>query len=332
MKNIFFSLITLFTSLNSQAQSPIRLPRLNVNPSEITVSGVSAGAFMAIQLQVSLSKIFSGAAAVAGGIYWCSQGSASNAQTICMKMPEQINTKAYVQHALSEAQAGKIDDLQNLSRSRFYIFGSSKDYVVNFKSGEKLAEFLSAFVPPKNIYIRSNIPAGHGWVTKDFGSSCTAFGVPWILNCNFDMAGELLNQLYPELQPPSRIFRSNEPFVFDQKEFSNGSDSLFSFGYIYIPQVCQSSRVPCRLHVALHGCQMSPDYIENNFAHHSGLNSWAEANRIIVLYPQNAKNNSGNSNACWDWYGYTGPNFANRNGVQIQAIQKMLERILGTKL
>jgi hypothetical protein len=37
----------------------------------------------------------------------------------------------------------------------------------------------------------------------------------------------------------------------------------------------------------------------------------------------------GNPYACWDWWGYTNANYANRKGPQIMAIQKMVYRLIG---
>ena len=74
---------------------------------------------------------------------------------------------------------------------------------------------------------------------------------------------------------------------------------------------------------------MNPDYVQDQFVINSGFNSWAEANNIIVLYPQVSKVSQVNPYACWDWFGYTGRDFANRNGSQIIAIQKMVYRLMG---
>jgi hypothetical protein len=36
-----------------------------------------------------------------------------------------------------------------------------------------------------------------------------------------------------------------------------------------------------------------------------------------------------NPNACWDWWGYTGVDYAQKSGPQIQAIYAMLQRLAG---
>ena len=44
------------------------------------------------------------------------------------------------------------------------------------------------------------------------------------------------------------------------------------------------------------------------FAKHAGYNGVAEKNNIIVLYPQVVSTPT-NPTGCWDWWGYTGPNY-----------------------
>lgn len=308
-----------------------KLPPLAIDKNSITVSGVSAGGFMAIQLNVALSSVFSGVGAVAGGVYWCAEGNAIKAQFGCMKKPSSVNVQAKIKKAQEEEASGNIDSLANLKRSKIYIYASPKDNVIGYENTQKTVEFYTQFTPKENIFIRQSVNSGHGWVTKDYGNSCESEALPWMNNCQFDMAGEILSHLYGPLRSlpiSSKLFRSNL-FQFDQKEFDDNQAHLFDYGWIYIPKNCQSRRVQCKLHVALHGCQMSPDYIQDKFAENSGLNSWAEANNIVVLYPQDAKIASANPYACWDWWGYTNSNYANRKGPQIIAIQKMVYRLLG---
>lgn len=57
----------------------------------------------------------------------------------------------------------------------------------------------------------------------------------------------------------------------------------------------------CRLHIAFHGCAQTLDDINTTFVTETGYNRWAEANNIVVLYPQ-AKATLTNPEGCWDWY------------------------------
>jgi poly(3-hydroxybutyrate) depolymerase len=98
-------------------------------------------------------------------------------------------------------------------------------------------------------------------------------------------------------------------------------------GYVFIPEACESVR--CRVHVAFHGCRQSADEIGERFVREAGYNRWADANRLIVLYPQTIKRTWGiyNPRGCWDWWGYTGPRYHTKEGGQIRAVKAMLDRL-----
>lgn len=96
----------------------------------------------------------------------------------------------------------------------------------------------------------------------------------------------------------------------------------------------------CRLHVAFHGCQQNADTIGDAFIRGAGYNEWAEANRIVVLYPQAAAVTDRvagipvgwpNPRGCWDWWGFTGADFARKSGPQISAVDSMIDRLAGKR-
>jgi predicted esterase len=341
MKNNFLFVVTLLFVSTSFSQSiNTKLPSLNIDQSNITVSGVSSGGYMAVQLHVALSTVFKGAASVAGGPYWCSEGNSTTAQDKCMKHPEKIKTETSINQALAEAKAGAIENLSNLKNSKVYIFSSPTDTVLPKLNSDRLYEFYANFIPKNQIVYQNTINAGHSWVTNSYGSSCATEGPPFINNCNYDMAGDILKLFYGNLNGNLNVSRSPRAVVnaqlyqFDQTEFQTQNSALYSFGYIYVPKACMEGRRnvrmdACKLHVALHGCLMNPGVIQDKFAVNSGLNTWAEANNIVILYPQ-ASAVAGNPYGCWDWFGYTDKKtYANRNGPQIIAIQKMVYRLLG---
>ncbi len=316
---------------NAQQRGVSKLTPLSVNPGTITVSGISAGGFMAVQLHVALSTVFKGAASVAGGIYWCAQGNALTAQMTCMRNPAMLNTATFLQKAKSDEAAGKIEKLENLKNSRVYIYAGKNDSVVAPGNSDKLYEFYSKLTSPKNIKFKNDVPSGHGWITNRFGNSCSSQASPWISNCNYDMAGDILTQMYGPLLPPikANAEMKKQLFAFDQSEFQSGNSSLYQTGYVYVPKACQSTRSGCRLHVNLHGCQMGPNYIQDQYVTNNGLNEWAETNNIVVLYPQATSSGFTNPYGCWDWFGYSGTDYVNKNGPQVIAIQKMVYRLLG---
>jgi poly(3-hydroxybutyrate) depolymerase len=95
---------------------------------------------------------------------------------------------------------------------------------------------------------------------------------------------------------------------------------------VYLPSAALAGK-PCGVHVALHGCKQSRELIGNIFANSAGYNEWAEANDLIVLYPQaTATSSMGlfNPLGSWDWWGYTGQDYAMRSGRQMKAISEMV--------
>ena len=84
-----------------------------------TVSGLSAGAFMAVQLQVAYSASIAGAGVVAGGPYYCAIGNAYF-RGICMGQVAFFppSPSVMVGYARAFAAAGSIDPLTHLRRGR----------------------------------------------------------------------------------------------------------------------------------------------------------------------------------------------------------------------
>lgn len=303
-----------------------RLPAFSIDEHSITVSGISAGGFMAVQLHVALSSEISGVGVVAGGVYWCSQGNPVLMGAACMTTPWLVNPRNSVQRARREASEQRIDPVSSLSNSRLYIYGSPVDLVMNVNSSYNVAAFYNELVPGIKIKQKHDFYSAHGFPTKGFGAPCVVGGYPWLLNCGFDLAGDMLKHLYPDLRGPQSAKRENL-YWFDQSEFASWTSGLATVGQVYIPSSCHQRS--CKLHVALHGCGMSPVHIGESFNASAGFNEWAETNNIIVLYPAVASTPL-NPGACWDWSGYTGPDFANKLGPQIQAIQKMIRRARGS--
>lgn len=330
-----FLLTALNAAVHAQApgeseQRPVpaapALPSYRLDPQSLTISGVSSGAYMAVQMQVAFSSIFKGAASVAGGVYGCAEADAGRAQDECTVHPEKIRVADQVQNARAFAAHGLIDPTSNLARHQVYLFSSPKDSIIKAENSEKLAEFYQAF-NIAGVQHDSTLESAHGFPTLDQGAPCTRGLLPWLLNCGFDTSGKILEKMYGPLKArgtadPSRL----RPF--SQMDFGTESTPLFPNGWVYVPEACERGAT-CRLHVALHGCQMNPNWIQDKFARLAGYNEWAETNQIVVLYPQSAKLGTVNPYSCWDWFGFTGPDYANKKGAQMRALMGMINRIQG---
>lgn len=118
---------------------------------------------------------------------------------------------------------------------------------------------------------------------------------------------------------------------FDQAEFVAGTPNLSSMnaqGFVYVPTACQGAQgASCRLHISFHGCLQARSETNKNenfnltsfcnfrqnvgnaYALNAGFIQVAEANNIIVLFPQASSIFLTNPNACFDWWGYLHSNF-----------------------
>lgn len=75
--------------------------------------------------------------------------------------------------------------------------------------------------------------------------------------------------------------------------------------------------------MALHGCDQSVEQIGTRFIEYAGYNAVADANDIIILYPQ-TQSFENNTNGCWDFTGFAEtsslPVYLTKNGVQVKAL------------
>lgn len=338
------------------------LGRFPADPQQVSVAGISSGAFMANQLHVAHSSGIMGAGIVAGGPFGCAvdrvtgEGVAALASLAvgpCMSVPTLLKPVAfYAQIATDLAAKGWIDPPGNLARSRVYLFAGKADKVVNPKAVELGASLYRTLgVPASQITFRDqDLPgtgAGHSWVTKNFGNACDANASPFINDCDYDQAGDVLQSLYGRLEPPA-VRPEGRIVAFDQTEFvqraAATANGLSATGYLYVPKACEAGATePCRVAVVLHGCLQSAEILGAEFYTRIGVNEWADTNRIIVLYPQahattvaelSAQNVlaplNTNPNGCWNWWGYgSDSQYLTKQGVQINAIWSMVRRVTG---
>ncbi|MCW5656194.1 MAG: hypothetical protein KIT60_00700 [Burkholderiaceae bacterium] len=301
------------------------LSALKIDASSVTVSGLSSGGYMATQLHVAWSSVFKGAGVIAAGPYYCAQGLATFATTRCLTRDSAPPVAALAATAKAWAAAGRIDATSNLASSKVWLFAGAQDSVVVPALGADLKRFYEAFVPAANIIVRNDVPAEHGMPTDDFGSACSHRGLPFINDCDVDGAGELLRHLLGTLQPRNDGALQGRFVEFDQHEFIGAGQGMAGNGWLFVPQACTPNDA-CRLHVVLHGCGQNVESLGDSYVRRTGYNRWADTNRIVVLYPQTSNDAL---NACWDWWGYTGADYAQKSAPQIGAIVAMVRRLSG---
>lgn len=125
-------------------------------------------------------------------------------------------------------------------------------------------------------------------------------------------------------------YKPENMFLFDQTPYFSGQISVDQTGFVYIPSGCADHTSECKLHVAIHGCNMGRYFVNSTFAENSGLNEWGESNNIIVLYPNVLPDDLvGNPDGCWDWWGYLGPDYALQSGPQMAFIKSIIDEVIG---
>ncbi|CAE7565345.1 unnamed protein product, partial [Symbiodinium microadriaticum] len=271
---------------------------------------------MAVQMHVAFSSLFSGAGVFAGGPYFCALGSLAIAEEECMyglMGGPKIDT--LVSYTKDQAVKGSIDSPDNLADDKVFVFSGSKDTTVYPSVVKTLEDYYGAF-GVSGLTTEYTVPAQHCLPTTNtnYGEACDKKLSPYIGKCAYDGAEAALETFYGDLSAGTTI--DSNLYKFDQTDFFSGSStSLNDFGYIYIPTACSAGSTACRLHMSFHGCLQDYANIGSDWAVHTGYNSWAEANNIVVVYPYvKADAKLGNGNACWDWWGYAGSDYVLQSG------------------
>jgi hypothetical protein len=325
------------------------LPNLNVDANEISVSGVSSGGFMAVQFAVAYSATVKGAGIIAGGPYYCARGNAGIATTrcsctgidlffwsSCRVTPGGTGVDQLIAITARNADDGAIDPTTHLSRQRIWMFSGTKDSVVPTPVMDDLHTYYRHYIGAANISYRKDVRAEHAIPTDGFGNECDKLGKPYISNCRFDAAGELLQWIHGALNPKNTGGPGGQFLSFDQSEFMHDGRArehgMADSGVVYVPAACdRGGPRKCRLHVAFHGCQQSSAMIGDQFIRHAGYNAWADANAIVVLYPQTVPDPIRNPKGCWNWFGFDAadPGYAQKNGAQMAMVKRMTDRLVG---
>lgn len=300
------------------------LPALKLDPSRTTVSGLSSGAYMATQVHLAFSDRIAGAALFAGGPYGCARGSLETALGTCLapasdKLPDADALAAVVRE---RAGSGKLAELAGLAGDAVLVFHGALDTTVGLGVSSAAAA-LYGQLGVADVQIDSARAFAHTFPTLDKGRACDRSESPYLGQCGYDGAGAAFAALYGAA-PAAAGAGDGELRRFDQNAYrTDGKDALMAdVGYLYVPKACAGGAT-CGLHIAFHGCQQNADAIGEAFVRDAGYNRWADAYRVVVLYPQTRASFAPlNPKACWDWWGYGGADYDTRDGVQLRWVAK----------
>ena len=304
------------------------LPPLSLDPGRVAVAGISSGAAMAQQAHFAFSDRLLGAGLISGPPYGCAEGDLSTALGRCMKgEPDTPDAVLLAERAKSLADAGKIATLDGLNGDRVWVMHGASDVTVKepvARASYAIYQALEREVaqPPvtgMELVWDAKRDIGHAWPTLDKGVACATTEAPYIASCGFDAAHAMLETLYGAAPEEAAQTPRGQIHVFDQNAYRpKGEDAyLADEGMLYVPPQCAEGN-RCGALIAFHGCEQNAASLERRFVEETGLNRWADAYDLVVVYPQTrASFLPLNPKACWDWWGYSGADYDTRDGRQL---------------
>jgi hypothetical protein len=191
------------------------LPNGVADPAKVSVSGISSGGYMAVQMHFAHAETFRlGAGVVAGGPRNCAQGSVLNALGRCMKHLGDIPVDDLVAETRRDAASQRLAPLADVSAGKVYLFSGTRDETVVPAVMADLKRFYLAFLPAASVVMKNDLPASHSFVTEDFGPACDRQSEHFLNDCEFDLAGAILGTLAGDARgrlPLPRAARANLP-------------------------------------------------------------------------------------------------------------------------
>jgi hypothetical protein len=279
---------------------------------------------MAVQFHVAFSEQVNGAALISGGPLYCAQNSLATAFSNCLgKTDAKPELEAINTYLDGLEQAGLLSQRTHLKDDKVWVLHGSADTTINPRVGEALVSQYQQWVTPANVkFVADKAFAHHFPTDNSAASACDVSTTPFIANCQYDAAGELLQHLLGNVQPKADT-SSGSMLELTQ---SQAGSLMAKTGYAYIPKRCGMGE-PCRLHISFHGCKQHVAAVDDAYLTQTGLNHYADSNDLVILYPQAAAS-AFNPNGCWDWWGYTGENYISKQAPQLQAVMLLVEQLM----
>ncbi|ODN01197.1 hypothetical protein Ocin01_05489 [Orchesella cincta] len=344
------STVLLILSIGSVSfgSPPNKLAPMIVHHDKVTLSGFSSGGTFAQMLQFSYSRLFSGIAVFSHSYYRCGNGSGlvDHYDRQCTKLFNGTEFDLYnpdlVHKDIEEyVRLKKIDNPNNLKNKRLYVYTGLQNLLFTPRQSLSILSVYERYIAsPESIFTRVQdanlvLPTDNAI----YGRPCTEFSEStfFIGKCGFSGVKEALNFLLFHNSSDSvktNYYNRESLMEFDQTEFTRGLPAthyMDSIGYYYVPKRCGSVYQQyrrCYLHFYFHGCASGREFANTTHIRYSGLLEVAEARNIIMIFPQAVTSKPENEIGCWDSFGISGEFYATQDGPQIEAVKRMLDRIL----
>lgn len=319
----------MLSSYSQSHAAAVQPPALNLQE-QLTVSGLSSGGYMAAQFHLAFAEYVQGAAILAAGPVYCAQNDLRQALAHCLNQPTASPALAPIATYLhQQQQQGNLASTEAIATSRVWLFSGSADQTVLPQVTAALYQQYQQWLPKEQLQWVNDQPFAHHFPTnKPDMTPCEESVSPFIGSCNYDAAGIFLAHLFGQVNPAATQ-SSGQLLIIDQHKLAAASrKQLARYGYLYVPQRCAEG-ISCRLHISFHGCRQDASEVGEAYVRQTGLNEYADTNDLVILYPQVEKSsiNPFNPNGCWDWWGYSGANYATKQGKQLQAIQQLVMQL-----
>lgn len=324
--NKYVTVLTIVL-FSTQAFSNDSAPAPRIDNDRITVSGISAGGQMATQLHIAYSDLFSGVGIISSGPFGCAEGTLGTAMARCMGETQTPLPIADLADSIrNAAKENLVANPENLADDPVWLFHGTLDSTVGAEVNDATEALYANFVPAGQITYVNDVAAGHNFPTRGYGGDCTTLQAPFVGNCDYDAAGAILQFMYASLKAPvPDVVTELQPVTLSGASAAGLSDTA----YLFIPPACSDGSQACALHLVLHGCAQSAEQVGTDFMTQSGYLPWAEANNIVLAFPQVIPSEV-NPYACWDWWGYTGEDYRWRNGKQMQVVTDWIKLLSAT--
>jgi len=318
---MLLAMLTLFIAAPATAGGEAD-PARRIDDNRITVSGISAGAAMAQQLHFAFPELFSGAGLIAPVPWGCAEGSVTTALGRCTKSTDSaMPVDQFLDAIRAAAEGGRIGDVSLLRDDRAWLFHGTLDAAVAEPVSRAAEAVYVVFLDREAVAWVGDVPAAHHFPTRDLGHACDVMEAPFVGSCDYDAAGQMLQFLYPGLESP----RAETPAALQAVMLPGAASAgLAETAWLYLPESCPETG--CRLHLVLHGCLQSEAQAGMQFMELSGYLPWAAANQILLAFPQVAASPV-NPLGCWDWWGYTGAGYLNREAPQMQVLSDWIRSL-----
>jgi hypothetical protein len=219
---------------------------------------------------------------------------------------------------------GDIDSPDDMSEARVFIAYGSQDFLVTPAIAQGSVNLYSeklGLVDGDALKV-VEFDGSHVYPSSTFGpEGCTDFQNMWSVNkCGYEATTDLLQHLYPDIDPSVQIPMTNtvdenkqKLVEFSQEEFCQRTENtcadiyMAEKGYYYAPPACATGG--CKVHVAIHGCALTAamPWVDTNYISRLGAIEFADAHNIIVIFPQTAyeapedkPNFGGSFGGCWN--------------------------------